>query len=253
MQKSAGFTLIELVTVIVLLGIIGGFSAQFIVDAIEGYNQTINRGRLVAQGRQALERMSRQLRGAVPNSIRAQTISGFACIEFLPAAGGGFYLDQVPDSENMAAPISSLSTTGYSVDFGSASTLLIAPLSTAEVYGGSAVSVALSSTLAEGSSGSTLNFTAHQFLRNSVSQRFFLAASAQAFCYTGSEIRYYTNSGSVSGSGGDVVVDDVNATLPFSVSNSSEDRNTLVTMQFDFQRAGEAVTLNREAMIRNVP
>ncbi|BFM16965.1 type II secretion system protein [Maricurvus nonylphenolicus] len=253
MNRQRGFTLIELVTVIVVLGIIGGFSVQFIADTIEGYNRSIERGRLIAQGRQALERMSRQLRASVPNSIRTQTLSGFACIEFIPVAGGGNYIGQVPDADNGAPAVSSLSTGGYRVDFGSASRLFIAPLSVAEVYGGSAAEVALSSTLAEGDTGTTLNFSSHTFLRNSISHRFFLAHDAQAFCYTGSQIRYYSDSGSVSPAGGDIVADDVTTVTPFSVSTGSEDRNTLVAMEFDFRRGGEAVTLNREALIRNVP
>jgi MSHA biogenesis protein MshO len=253
MNRQRGFTLIELVAVIVVLGIIGGFSVQFIVDTIEGYNRSIERGRLVAQGRQSLERMSRQIRGSVPNSIRTRTISGLACLEFLPVAGGGNYLTDVPDSENMAPAISTLETGGYSVDFGSASQVLIAPLSAAEIYSGSAVGVNLSSTLAEGDNGTDLSITAHQFLRNSVSRRFYLADTAQAFCYTGSQIRFYSDSGSVTVNGGDVIADSVSAATPFNVADGSEDRSTLITMQFDFQRGGESVELNREALIRNVP
>ncbi len=253
MEKQQGFTLIELITVMIVVGIISAFSVQFIVDTITGYNQTIERGRLVAQGRQALERMTRQLRASVPNSIRTQTLNGYACVEFLPVAGGGSYEDEVPDNDNAAPAITSLTTGGYSVDFGAASQLLIAPMSSTEIYGGSAVSVALSATLPEGDSGNTLLFGAHQFLRNSISKRFFLADTAQAFCYTGSQLRFYSDSGSVTGLNGDVVADDVTSVQPFSVSDSSEDRNTLVAMQFDFSRAGESITLNREALIRNVP
>jgi MSHA biogenesis protein MshO len=253
MEKQQGFTLIELITVMVVVGVISAFSVQFIVDTMTGYNQTIERGRLVAQGRQALERMTRQLRAAIPNSIRAQTLNGYACVEFLPVAGGGSYEEDVPDNDNLAPAITSLTTGGYSVDFGAASQLLIAPMSSTEIYGGSAVSVALSATLPEGDSGTTLSFGAHQFVRNSISKRFFLADTAQAFCYTGSQLRFYSDSGSVTGLNGDVVADDVTATQAFTVSDSSEDRNTLVAMQFNFSRSGESVTLNREALIRNVP
>ena len=69
-SNNRGFTLIELIAVIVMLSIMGTFSVRFIVSTLDNYNRTIDRGKLVGHGRQALERMTRQLRAAIPNIVR---------------------------------------------------------------------------------------------------------------------------------------------------------------------------------------
>lgn len=85
-----GFTLIELVIVIVLLAIIGTFSFRFIGLGAQVYSDASAREQLVSQSRFALERLSRELRNALPNSIRTRN-SGL-CIDYLPIVTSGQYL-----------------------------------------------------------------------------------------------------------------------------------------------------------------
>jgi MSHA biogenesis protein MshO len=65
-----GFTLIEVITVIVILSIVAVLGSKFVVDSTRSYQSTQTRSRLVNTGRQAVERMSRQLRVALPYSVR---------------------------------------------------------------------------------------------------------------------------------------------------------------------------------------
>ncbi|MGV8836048.1 type II secretion system protein, partial [Cellvibrio sp.] len=56
--RSAGFTLIELIAVIVLLSILATIGTGFVVKATESYQRTETRALLVNTARQALERMT---------------------------------------------------------------------------------------------------------------------------------------------------------------------------------------------------
>src|SRR6187431_2626926 len=93
-----GFTLIELITVIVILSILASIGTGFVVKASESYQRTQTRALLVNTARQALERMTRQLRIALPYSVRITNNGN--CAEFMPIAAGGHYFDPVPDAEN---------------------------------------------------------------------------------------------------------------------------------------------------------
>ena len=62
MASQVGFTLIELITVIVILSILATIGANFVVQATESYQRTQTRALLVNTARQAMERMTRQLR-----------------------------------------------------------------------------------------------------------------------------------------------------------------------------------------------
>jgi prepilin-type N-terminal cleavage/methylation domain-containing protein len=57
-----GFTLIEIVMVIVILGVIGAFTFQFVAHGVQAFKKSSARKDLYDQGRLALERMVRELR-----------------------------------------------------------------------------------------------------------------------------------------------------------------------------------------------
>lgn len=87
-----GFTMIEMVVVILLLGIIGAGVASFLVRPVEGYRDLARRAALVDVAETALRRMERDIRTALPNSVRKTDLGGggFA-IELLPIIDGGLY------------------------------------------------------------------------------------------------------------------------------------------------------------------
>jgi len=88
-----GFTLVEAVIAILLLGILAGIVTVFLVRPIEGYRDLARRAALVDAAESALRRMQRDLRTALPNSVRTtNTASGFA-LEMIPVLEGGRYSD----------------------------------------------------------------------------------------------------------------------------------------------------------------
>lgn len=98
-QTKGGFTLVEMVIVIVITGIIGGMVAVFLRAPVQQYMDVARRADMTDVADTALRRMARDLRLALPNSVRVTgACSGStACfIEFLPTKGGGRYLRDVP-------------------------------------------------------------------------------------------------------------------------------------------------------------
>jgi len=85
-----GFTLVELIVVIVLTGIIAGSVTIFFKPTIDAYFDARRRAELTDVADTVLQRISRDVRSAVPNSIRPPTV-GNACFEFLPTSSGGRY------------------------------------------------------------------------------------------------------------------------------------------------------------------
>ena len=95
MKKSTGFTLIEMVTVIVLLGIIAGILTPFIAKAMQAYTHSKARASLVDKGRLAMERLAREVHQAVPNSL--SVLAGGDGIEFVRTRAGGRYVERFDD------------------------------------------------------------------------------------------------------------------------------------------------------------
>lgn len=95
--RQAGFTLVEAIVAIVLLGIVGGMIAVFIRAPLQGYKESRARAELTDLADLSLRRMARDLRMALPNSIRTNGNPGTA-IELLLTKSGGRYLRAEDDS-----------------------------------------------------------------------------------------------------------------------------------------------------------
>jgi MSHA biogenesis protein MshO len=85
-----GFTLVEAIVVITVIGVLGGIVALFIRMPIQGYADSVERAELTDVADLALRRMTRELRLALPNSIRVDPTG--KTIEFLLTKTGGRYL-----------------------------------------------------------------------------------------------------------------------------------------------------------------
>lgn len=92
-RLQRGFTLLEAIVVIVITGAIASVVALFIVSPFEGYLDTTARAELSDVADTALRRISRDIRLALPNSIRTSTGSdGNVYLELLLTKTGGRYL-----------------------------------------------------------------------------------------------------------------------------------------------------------------
>lgn len=253
---TQGFTLIEVITVIVILSIVAVLGSKFVVDSTQSYQSTQTRSRLINTGRQAVERMSRQLRVALPYSVRITNVAaGSACVEFMPIASGGNYINAVSDTGNGVAASATISVSPHTIDFGTARYVSIGAMSSAEIYG---VSPASRATLSS-RTAILLNLSATKtWQRNSIKRRFYLLDFPQAFCVIANQLRFYENQDATSAtvdtsSAYSVLADNVALAAPFSLSAGSENNNVNVLFNLTFARNGESIAFNQSVMIRNVP
>jgi len=63
-KLQRGFTLIEIIVVIVILSIVSAISIKFLADSLRIYTMTVNQKTLLDEGKLALERMCRDIRDA---------------------------------------------------------------------------------------------------------------------------------------------------------------------------------------------
>lgn len=87
--RQRGFTLIELVMVIVILGAVGAMASVFMRSPIDAYLASARRAALTDVADTTVRRMARDIRKALPNSIG--TSGDGKCIEFIPTRTGGRY------------------------------------------------------------------------------------------------------------------------------------------------------------------
>lgn len=95
MQKLFGFTLIELISVIMLMSIVMLGITGFIGSGVQIYVDATEREQLLGDSRFVIERMNREIRQALPNSIRFAGDAQAHCLEFIPVQWSTFY-DDVP-------------------------------------------------------------------------------------------------------------------------------------------------------------
>lgn len=90
-NPQRGFTLVEMIVVIVITGILGGMVAMFIRAPVQGYVDSARRAEMTDIADTALRRIGRDLRTALPNSVRVTTSGGTAYLEYLETIAGGRY------------------------------------------------------------------------------------------------------------------------------------------------------------------
>jgi MSHA biogenesis protein MshO len=88
-----GFTLIELVITIAVSSVVVAFMALFIVTPMSTYTAQTRRAALVDAADSALRFMGRDLRAALPNSVRVNTSGSVTALELLATADGARYQD----------------------------------------------------------------------------------------------------------------------------------------------------------------
>ena len=88
-KNQSGFTLMEMIIVIVITGIIGGMVSMFLKAPIQQYTDTARRAELTDVANTAFQRMQRDIRTAVPNSVRVN--NGQYSLEYLPIKSAGRY------------------------------------------------------------------------------------------------------------------------------------------------------------------
>jgi MSHA biogenesis protein MshO len=285
--RQRGFTLIELVMVIVIMGVIGGIVAVFMKSPIDAYFDSARRAALTDVADTTVRRMARDVRKALPNSLRLP-LSGSpsACIEFIPTKTGGRYRAEVDafgngDILNFVAPDISFDMLGVNsalVDQAIARNDVIAVYNLG-ITGADAYNLDNTSAVTSVGAGSLVNETkiniaAIQFPLASGSNRFHVIPSTEhvvsyvctgvgtsAGQGTGTLYRYarvlaaaYATPATcpVPPAGTPVLAQNVSS-CSFVYDGSDLQRNAMVQVTIGLAQKGETVSLYNEVHVDNTP
>lgn len=265
MLCQRGFTLVEIIVVILVVGIIGGLGAQFITQPAESYVAQTRRAQLVDSAEMALRRMQRDIRLALPNSLRVTGSNHY--LEMLLTSDGGRYR---AESGGAGTDILNFSIADSSFDVlgnlravpATGSGIAIYNLTASGGSGNAYLSPADNmSQVAAGSTSSHLILNPpFAYPRPSPYQRFFVVEGPVTYACEAGELRRYSGytSGAVQpappAGGNDLVTDFVDvAACDFQYTPGVSQRAGLVTLRLTLADAGETVTLLHQVHVVNAP
>ncbi|WP_240032044.1 PilW family protein [Pseudomethylobacillus aquaticus] len=261
-----GFTLIELVVVMSIIGIIAGALTIFIRNPLQTYFDGAARAELGDQADTALRRMAREIRNALPNSLRVAVSGSDMLVEFVPILTAGRYraevgTDPADNPLDFSASADSFDVLGPAVTVSAGDKLVINNLGIAgaDVYAGSnRRDLTVTGTLSQ------LAYTGGAFPFSSISSRFYVVGEAVSYACdlaSGTLWRYrYAIQASQPAS-----VAALNALASpqalatglagCSVSYAAgiQQRNGLITLHLQLQRATARVSLMHQINVVNTP
>ena len=263
-HKQSGFTLVELVMVIILLGVIGTFSSRFISDNVILYQTSVNQNERLNDARFVLNRMSKELDSAIAFSVtRMPTIVGQTCIQFVPFSAAGQYLGTVsgkssvslimdkktrdladPSNNDFEGQYISILTTDAN-EFDSLPSDTIAEITKYERVSGAnpaQAEVTLDSTL----------------LKDSVVSRYFIAGSKVQYCLAqiGGVTRLSRREALLGNSFGTSVLmaDNLTTDSSMSLTGATQFSNAILELSFGFLlHDGRDIKFEHQVVMTNVP
>lgn len=280
-KSTLGFTLVEMVTVILILGILVVGVSSFIIFGTRIFVESSSVDQVLSQSRFAVERMTRDLRSALPNSVRVNTDSlTYQCVEFVPIEASTTYL-------TMPIVPAAAASTGIVILDNTVSAIRvnqfawIYPLIDADVYSSARQKRAQVTTIATAPSPLehqvTLTFTAPtRFAEASPRQRIYFGSSPVSYCFekgpSGNELQLLRYAGynfnavqpnpaampATMGTGvlmAQSVANVLNngADLPLILTPSSLVNNAMVHLQPRFNVNGETFQYRHQVQVINVP
>ncbi len=268
--KQQGFTLIELIITIVLGGIVAAITSSILTQPINAYIDSTRRATLTDSAESALRRMQRDIRSALPNSIRISPDG--KTLELLHIVNGGRYRARLASDGR-----------GDILDFNQADTgfdilgdlqrftdirlgidkIVIYPLNST---GNNAYAGDNTVTIGTNSTAGHARFSAFQFPLKSPSQRFFIIDTPVTYhCDTSATapkdkvlLRYddYVTQAtqSIPPTSGSAIQSNYIADCTFSYTAGSSSRSGLITLELKLaDESGESVKLVHQVHVINQP
>lgn len=261
---ESGFTLIEMIVVIVIVGILAALGGQFIVAPVTGYIDLSRRARLVDQAEMALRRMQRDIRHALPNSIRIDNTGQY--LEMLNTVDGGRYRryqDPVTGGDILDFTVAE---TGFDVlgDLRvvptSGQSLVVYNISSSGMSGNAyAAAPDNMAVIGAGSTVAHVNLSpGFDFVNASPYQRFFIVDQPVTYACEGGVLNRYAGYALTSGqatppAGSSALVSRGLSSCQFRYDPGASQRAGLVTLELSLSEAGETITLLHQVHVVNAP
>jgi len=263
MQKpTLGFTLVEMVMVIVLLGIVSIGIGGLVRIGSQAYIDVSNRDELISSARFAVERLNRELRAALPNSARlhdnGNPTNFVQCLEFIPSIESTVYTDipVFPDDATDTITVIRFDDT----DFNNTLRAAVYPINADSLYGVSDRIFDIDSM--PSTVGNVWQITLDssiRFAEHSPTKRIYFVEQPVSYCVRNEELwrhsgNYVTDANGIATTNGVLMAQHVQeGAAPFSVAEASHQRNAIVQVKLVFERIDETVTFNNEIQVMNVP
>jgi MSHA biogenesis protein MshO len=270
-KNQRGFTLIELVTVIVILGVLATGITSFLRFGTQSYTDAVDRNAVISTARFVVERLNREVRNALPNSIRTNGDDN-QCLEFVPIDKSVVYLDipVLPEAASNNIDVLMLagdlsSTTQY---------VAVYALNSDDIYNKEAGVIEEFSSVANSGDRqvvSSISFAnSIRFKDESPTERLYLIGSPVSYCVENQAIYRYQSYGfgPYNSDGRPLSTTDTKKILmaeyvdnysssgnilPFQTSPASLQRNGLALIRLKFARNLEEIVFNNEIQVPNVP
>ncbi|GGY80976.1 type II secretion system protein [Marinobacter zhanjiangensis] len=268
MRRAAGFTLVELVMVIVLLAIVATISVQFVALSTQGAIDTGDRQQRALKAVVVSEQITRMLREAFPLSVRV-TGPTDNCIEWLPIVGATRYTElpkaggstievvpfsRTPDDDSVRAVV---------YGYGGSADDVAAKFYQSALQNPGPISPEIVKPIDNSTVPVSINLDApHRFSAKSPARRLYVVSRPQALCSEPDGefeelalYRGYNVGASYDRGNRDVLAANLKGPAEFFVKPISLRRAAVVSFSFDLATPGSTETLevSQEVQIRNVP
>jgi MSHA biogenesis protein MshO len=253
-KLSRGFSLIELIVVIVILGSLSVGISSFISFGTQIYTDATDRNQMLSSARFVIERLNRDLRKALPNSTCLTNSPNGSCVEnatqclkFTPIIEATTYLD-IPVAPDKASY--SIKVIKFTEPFDAAWNAVVYPLSTIDVYGSNGKVFPVKKISGDTNINTDTDWKIEldvvseiYFAEHSPTQRLFFIKHPVSYCLNRGELRR----------DGVLMAEDITNDNPFTIENPSLQRNAIVQIYLKFEKNNEEITFNNEITVPNVP
>jgi len=269
-----GFSLIEMIVVIVVMGVLATGISTFINFGTQVYTDATARGNVVSSARFAIERLNREIRTAVPNSVRinANSLTGETtakqCIEFTPIVLSTIYTDiaVAPEPASNEIKVIAFDETLFNSGFSPNLKVGVYILDTdiEKFYDGTSNKIFTLSNNTIAKSGNewtlTLDVTG-EFPENSPTERLYLFNTSVSYCVQNSKLtrhqNYIRDADNIPTSVGVLMAENITMhdglTLipPFGLTEATQLRNSMVLIKLAFESNFESIVFNNEIQVSN--
>lgn len=283
-MRSRGFTLIEMITTLVILVIVSLGISGFIRSSVQIFADVTEREQLLGDSRFVIERMTREIRDALPNSIRVRGNTNVHCLQFVPIDYSTFYIEApiLPstNTELTVVAMGDIAGNPYVPDTSSTFAFLY-PTRNDDVYNAAQnrrQSVTACTDDGADSSCASLddadNITeltvSGAFATDSPADRLFFGSTTHNYCVRDNAVFFHQNALSLVQplftTGGVLMAENVSNVLsanpaiqaagsddPFRLFDASLLSNAYVQLRLRFNRNEEVINYNHEVHVANVP
>jgi len=269
-----GFSLIEMIIVIVVLGVLATGISTFINFGTQVYSEATAREQVISSARFAIERLNREIRTAMPNSVRinSNSLTGETtakqCIEFSPIVLSTIYTDIAVAPEPASNEIKVIAfdeilfNSGFSPNLKVGVYILDTDIE--KFYDGTSdkVFTLSNNTIAKSGNEWTLTLDATgEFPENSPTERLYFFNQSVSYCVQNSQLTrhqsYTRNADNTPTSTGVLMAENITMhdglTLipPFWLTEATQLRNSMVLIKLALTSNFESIVFNNEIQVSN--